>query len=69
MATVDKLAGLAPERFAGLSYSFDRKEIKDRGEGGGIVGCGLRERRALVVDDVITAETAVGEAVSMIRRE
>lgn len=67
--TVDKLAGLAPERFERLSWSFNRKEVKDHGEGGGIVGCPLKGKRVLVVDDVITAGTAVGESVSMIERE
>lgn len=66
---MDKLAGLAPQRFGGLSYSFDRKEVKDHGEGGGIVGCSLKGKRVLVVDDVITAGTAVGEAVGIIERE
>lgn len=69
VATIDKLAGLAPERFEGLSYSFDRKEIKDHGDGGGIVGCNLKGKRVLIVDDVITAGTAVGEAVGIIERE
>lgn len=69
VATIDKLAELAPERFGGLSYSFNRKEVKDHGEGGGIVGCGLKGKRVLVVDDVITAGTAVGEAIGIIERE
>ena len=69
MATVAELARLAPERFAGLSYSFDRKEVKDHGEGGRIVGCALKGKSVLVVDDVITAGTAVGEAVATVERE
>lgn len=67
--TVDKLTGLAPERFEGLSWSFNRKEVKDHGEGGRIVGCPLKGKRVLVVDDVITAGTAVGEAADIIQRE
>lgn len=69
VATMYELASLAPERFGRLSYSFDRKEIKDHGDGGGIVGCRLTGKRVLIVDDVITAGTAVGEAVSIIERE
>lgn len=69
VATVDKLAALDPERFADLSYSFDRKEVKDHGEGGGIVGCGLKGKRVMVVDDVVTAGTAVGEATRIIEQE
>lgn len=66
---MDKLAALAPERFGGLSYSFDRKEVKDHGEGGGIVGSSLKGKRVLIVDDVVTAGTAVGEAFGIIERE
>lgn len=68
-ATVDKLAELDPERFAGISYSFNRKEAKDHGEGGNIVGAPLRGRRVLIVDDVITAGTAMKEAIEIIRKE
>lgn len=69
VVTVYKLTQLAPERFSDLSYSHDRKEVKVHGDGGGIAGCGLKGKRVLVVDDVITAGTAVGEAVGTIERE
>ena len=46
-------------------FCFNRKEAKDHGEGGTIVGAGL-SGRVLVIDDVITAGTAVRESVSMI---
>lgn len=52
-----------------MSFAFDRKEVKDHGEGGKIVGCQLKGKRVVVVDDVITAGTAIGEAVEVIRRE
>ncbi|MCJ1464510.1 orotate phosphoribosyltransferase [Pseudocyphellaria aurata] len=68
-ATVDKLAELDPDRFARVSYSFNRKEAKDHGEGGNIVGASLRGKRVLIVDDVITAGTAMREAIDIIRRE
>ncbi|GAB2189764.1 orotate phosphoribosyltransferase [Sessilibacter sp. MAH2] len=48
-----------------LPYSFNRKEAKDHGEGGTIVGSELKGR-VLIVDDVITAGTAVREVMSMI---
>lgn len=45
---------------------FNRKEAKDHGEGGTIVGAELRGKRALVLDDVITAGTAVQEVVKLL---
>jgi orotate phosphoribosyltransferase len=47
-------------------FAFDRKEAKDHGEGGVLVGAPL-VGRVLVIDDVITAGTAVSEVVAMIR--
>ncbi|KAH6895464.1 phosphoribosyltransferase-like protein [Thelonectria olida] len=52
-----------------VSYSFDRKEAKDHGEGGNIVGAALKGKRCLIVDDVITAGTAKREAIDKIRKE
>lgn len=46
-------------------YAFNRKETKNHGEGGVIVGASL-EGEALIVDDVITAGTAIREAVDII---
>ena len=46
-------------------WAFNRKEAKDHGEGGSIVGTPLRGR-VLIVDDVITAGTAIREAVDII---
>ncbi|KAJ2415342.1 hypothetical protein GGI10_001771 [Coemansia sp. RSA 2530] len=43
------------------------KEAKDHGEGGSIVGAALKGRRILVVDDVITAGTAIRESMDIIR--
>ena len=68
-ATTDKLAGLDPQRYGTICYSFDRKEAKDHGEGGNIVGAPLRGKKVLVVDDVITAGTAKREAIDKIRKE
>ncbi|KAA6414860.1 MAG: orotate phosphoribosyltransferase [Lasallia pustulata] len=68
-ATVDKLAQIDPDRFEGLSYSFNRKEAKDHGKGGNIVGAPLKGKRVLIVDDVITAGTAMREAIDIIRKE
>lgn len=46
-------------------YAFNRKEAKDHGEGGNIVGSPL-EGRVLILDDVITAGTAIRESVDII---
>ncbi len=49
-------------------YAFNRKEAKDHGEGGLIVGAAL-SGKVLIVDDVITAGTAIREAVDIIQAE
>jgi orotate phosphoribosyltransferase len=51
-----------------LPYSFNRKEAKDHGEGGNIIGAALRGR-VMIVDDVITAGTSVRESVALIRAQ
>ena len=48
-----------------LPYAYNRKEAKDHGEGGVIVGAPLAGR-VLIVDDVISAGTSVRESVAMI---
>jgi orotate phosphoribosyltransferase len=65
LATV-AAAALAEHHGRDLPYCFNRKEAKDHGEGGNLVGAPLKGR-VLIVDDVITAGTAVREAVSIIR--
>lgn len=47
-------------------YCFNRKEIKDHGEGGSLVGAPLTGR-VLIVDDVISAGTSVRESVDLIQ--
>ena len=49
-----------------LPFSFNRKEAKDHGEGGSIVGAPLAGR-VLIIDDVISAGTSVRESVELIR--
>jgi orotate phosphoribosyltransferase len=51
-----------------VGYAFNRKEAKDHGEGGTVVGHRL-EGRVLVIDDVITAGTSVRESVDIIRAQ
>ena len=54
------------DRGQDLPYAFNRKETKDHGEGGNIVGAPLTGR-VLILDDVLTAGTALREAIALIR--
>jgi orotate phosphoribosyltransferase len=56
---------LADRHGRSVPWSFNRKEAKDHGEGGNIVGAPLKGR-VLIVDDVITAGTAIREAIDII---
>ncbi|KAF1700536.1 orotate phosphoribosyltransferase [Pseudoxanthomonas suwonensis] len=49
-----------------LPLAFNRKEAKAHGEGGSLIGAPLAGRKVLVVDDVITAGTAIREALGII---
>jgi orotate phosphoribosyltransferase len=59
-------AALAERHELNVPFAFNRKEPKDHGEGGAIVGGPLRGR-VLIVDDVITAGTAIRESIDIIR--
>jgi len=54
------------QRGRNFPFAFNRKEVKDHGEGGNIVGAPLAGR-VLIVDDVISAGTSVRESVELIR--
>ena len=56
---------LADHHDMDIPYAFNRKEAKSHGEGGTIVGSPL-QGRVLVIDDVITAGTAIRESVSIL---
>lgn len=58
--------GLA-ENGRNVPISFNRKEIKDHGEGGQLIGAPL-SGRVLIVDDVISAGTSVRESIDLITR-
>jgi orotate phosphoribosyltransferase len=49
-----------------VNYSFNRKEAKDHGEGGSVIGAKLAGR-VLIIDDVISAGTSVRESVGIIQ--
>ncbi len=57
---------LAERQGRDLPWAFNRKEAKGHGEGGNIVGAPL-QGRVLIVDDVITAGTAIRESLGLIR--
>jgi orotate phosphoribosyltransferase len=65
LATATAVALCAWHR-RGVALAFNRKEAKDHGEGGRVVGAPLAGR-VLIVDDVITAGTAVRDSVDLIR--
>lgn len=67
--TIAKLAELDPENYANAGYAFNRKEKKDHGEGGSIVGAALDGKKVLIIDDVMTAGTAINEAFAIIGAE
>ena len=56
---------LAEHHNLDVPYCFNRKEAKSHGEGGTIVGAPL-EGKVLIIDDVITAGTAIREAMAMV---
>lgn len=59
-------AALAERHARNVPFAFNRKEAKDHGEGGKIVGAPL-QGRVLIVDDVITAGTAIRESIDIIQ--
>jgi len=59
-------AALADTHGLSVPFAYNRKEVKDHGEGGNIVGSALTGR-VLILDDVITAGTAIRESLDLIR--
>jgi len=59
-------AALADHHGRDVPFAYNRKEAKDHGEGGSLVGAPLKGR-VLIVDDVITAGTAIRESLALIR--
>ena len=48
------------------SFAFNRKEVKDHGEGGNIVGSDIR-RKVLIIDDVLTSGKALKESIDLLK--
>ncbi len=61
-------AALYEQHHRDVAYAFNRKEAKDHGEGGMIVGHAL-EGRVLIIDDVISAGTSVRESMDIIEQQ
>ncbi|MPQ76677.1 orotate phosphoribosyltransferase [Hydrogenovibrio sp. JE_KL2] len=59
---------LAEKQGIDKPYAFNRKEAKDHGEGGNIVGHALAGK-ILIIDDVITAGTAIRESMDLIQAQ
>ncbi|KAI0938471.1 hypothetical protein AcW1_001802 [Taiwanofungus camphoratus] len=52
-----------------VGFAYDRKEAKDHGEGGVMVGAPVKGKRVLVLDDVATAGTAIRGAIDTVKKE
>lgn len=52
-----------------VGYAYNRKEAKAHGEGGSMVGAALKGRKILIIDDVITAGTAIRQAYEIVKAE
>lgn len=69
IATATVLELVRCPNFSELEWAHDRKEAKDHGEGGKIVGARLTGKHAVVTDDVTTTGTSCDEAAKLIREE
>lgn len=59
-------AALADYHQRDIPFAYNRKETKDHGEGGSLIGAPLKGR-VLIIDDVISAGTSVGESMQLIQ--
>jgi orotate phosphoribosyltransferase len=57
---------LATDHGIDIPWTFNRKEAKDHGEGGKLVGADIENQRVLIIDDVITAGTAIREVINIL---
>ncbi|KAF5318423.1 hypothetical protein D9619_010925 [Psilocybe cf. subviscida] len=51
-----------------VGFAYDRKEVKDHGEGGKMVGVPVQGRRVVILDDVMTSGKAIREAITNVRQ-
>ncbi|KAH8835137.1 phosphoribosyltransferase-like protein [Flagelloscypha sp. PMI_526] len=52
-----------------IGFAYDRKEIKDHGEGGKVVGVPVKGKRVVILDDVMTSGKAVREAIDTVEQQ
>lgn len=62
------ISAACAERGHDIKFCYNRKEAKDHGEGGMLVGADVRGRRVVIVDDVLTAGTAMRQSIELLRR-
>lgn len=67
--TAVELARLDPLTYGSVGVAYNRKEVKTHGEGGEIVGVPLKDKRVLILDDVITAGTAIRQSIELIQKQ
>ncbi len=67
IATATAIA-LAKQQYS-VTVTFNRKEAKDHGEGGILIGAPLKEGNTIMIDDVITAGTAFRESKNLIEQQ
>ncbi|MBA3477715.1 MAG: orotate phosphoribosyltransferase [Lautropia sp.] len=65
IALAASMAVALASRGRNMPFAFNRKEVKDHGEGGTVIGAPLAGR-VVIVDDVISAGTSVGQSVTLI---
>lgn len=58
---------LAQNHQKSVPWGFNRKEAKDHGEGGVLVGANVAGKKVWIIDDVITAGTAIREVVTILK--
>jgi len=52
-----------------VGYAYDRKEMKEHGEGGRMIGSPVKGKRVLILDDVMTAGTAIRNSINIVNEE
>jgi len=51
-----------------VGFAYDRKEVKDHGEGGNMVGASVKGKRVVILDDVMTSGTAVRMSIDLVKK-
>jgi orotate phosphoribosyltransferase len=51
-----------------VGFAYDRKEVKDHGEGGNMIGAPVTGKRVVILDDVMTSGTAVRNSIDLVKK-